>query len=46
MGRPVVRVAAALPAAATVPIGLWSSAAHLCAPVVPLVALICLENVL
>lgn len=44
--RTAVRVAAVLLAAATVPIGLWSSAAHLGVLVVLLIAMICVENVL
>ncbi|MEU7884524.1 low temperature requirement protein A [Microbispora bryophytorum] len=46
VGRTAVRVAAALLAAATVPIGLWSSAAHLGALVVLLVVMICVETAL
>lgn len=44
LGRPGVRIAAAVLAVATVPIGLWSSAAHLGALVALLIVMICVEN--
>ncbi|KAA9380904.1 low temperature requirement protein A [Microbispora cellulosiformans] len=44
--RLAVRLAAALLAAAAVPIGQWSPAAHLGALVVLVIAMICMENVL